>query len=63
MPNEAARKFELDSIENLRDFQQEILQLRSANNALEFSIQQKDEMIIELKAKLSESKIYNEKSQ
>lgn len=36
---------ELETVQDLLDIRQEVMQLRSANNALEFAIQQKDDLI------------------
>ena len=45
----AMQNNDLETVQDLMDMRQEVLQLRSANNALEFAIQQKDEMIMRLK--------------
>lgn len=39
----------VETVQDLLDIRQEVMQLRSANNALEFQIAQKDEMISQLK--------------
>ena len=39
----------VETVQDLLDIRQEVMQLRSANNALEFQIAQKDEMIAQLK--------------
>lgn len=36
---------DVETVQDLLNIRQEVLQLRSANNALEFQIQQKDELI------------------
>lgn len=46
---EVMQKNDLETVQDLLDIRQEVLQLRSANNALEFAIQQKDDLIAQLK--------------
>ena len=43
------KKNNVETVQDLLDIRQEVVQLRSANNAFEFAIQQKDELIAKLK--------------
>ena len=46
---EVMEKNDIETVQDLLDIRQEVLQLRSANNALEFAIQQKDDLISQLR--------------
>ena len=46
---------DLETVQDLLDIRQEVMQLRSANNAFEFSLQQKDEIISRLRNDLEEA--------
>lgn len=47
--DDAMKKNDVETVQDLLDIRQEVMQLRSANNALEFQIQQKDDLISKLR--------------
>jgi len=49
-------KNDLETVQDLLDIRQQVMMLSSANNALEFSIEQKDDMIQKLKDDLEKAK-------
>ena len=50
-------KNDLETVQDLLDIRQQVMMLSSANNALEFSIEQKDDMIQKLKDDLEKAKV------
>lgn len=53
---QAIKRNDVETVHDLLDIRQEVMQLRSANDALNFALQQKDEMIEDLKAEIQKSK-------
>ena len=49
-------KNDLETVQDLLDIRQQVMMLSSANNALEFAIEQKDDMIQKLKDDLEKAK-------